>query len=75
MVEEEAVAGIGDFGDPGLVGGEARQEAADRHVGVDDIGFFGAQDGVAAALGATPMQVALAWLLRRAPHPDVLERA
>ena len=45
VVEQEAVAGIGDLRHAGDAGGQARQEAADRHMGVDEVGLFGAQDG------------------------------
>ena len=45
MIEQEAVAGIGDLRHAGDAGGQAREEAADRHVGVDEVRFLGAQDG------------------------------
>ena len=37
LVEEEAVARVGDVRDPSDAGGEAGDEAADRHVGVDHV--------------------------------------
>ena len=45
LVEEEAVACVGDVGDAGDAGGEAGEEAADGHVGVDDVGPFRAEQG------------------------------
>jgi hypothetical protein len=45
VIEQEAVAGIGDLRHAGEMGGQACQEAADRHVGVNKIRLFRAQDG------------------------------
>ena len=41
MIEQEAVAGVGDLRHTGDAGGQARQEAADWHVRVDDVGRSG----------------------------------
>ena len=51
LVEQESVAGIGDTWHPGLAGGHAGEEAADGHVGVNEVGFFGAEQSEQGAVG------------------------
>jgi hypothetical protein len=52
LVEQESVAGIRDAGHPGLAGGHTGEESADGHVGVNEVGFFGAEQGQQSAIGA-----------------------
>jgi hypothetical protein len=52
LVEQESVAGIGDMRHAGGLRGHAGEEAADRHVGVDEVRFFGAEQGEKGAVGA-----------------------
>jgi hypothetical protein len=56
LVEQEAVARVGDMRHAGGAGGHAGQEAADGHVGVDEIGFFGAEQGQQGTEGAVLRQ-------------------
>ena len=46
LVEQEAVAGIGHAGHAGGAGGHPGQKAADRHVGVHQVGLFGPEQAV-----------------------------
>jgi hypothetical protein len=55
LIEEIAVAGVGDARHAGDAGGEAGQEAADRHVRVHEVRAFGAHQDDEGAEG-TPLR-------------------
>ena len=52
LVEQEAVARVGDVRHAGGAGGHAREEAADGHVGVHQVRLFGAEEREQCRVGA-----------------------